>query len=118
MNRIRTVLEMIKFEHSIFALPFALTAALLAERTAHAQSGAPAWPSWTQIGWIVAAMVGARSFAMTTNRIADLCYDRENPRTRQRALPTGALSVSFAWVFTLIAVTLFVIAAWELNPLP
>ena len=75
---------MIKFEHSIFALPFALTAALLAARTVHATTGGPAWPTWQQIAWIVVAMVGARSFAMTINRIADLRYDAENPRTKSR----------------------------------
>jgi 4-hydroxybenzoate polyprenyltransferase len=111
-GRIRTILEMIKFEHSVFALPFALTAALLAARAS--QHG---WPTLRQILWIVIAMVAARSAAMTLNRIADLRYDRENPRTKMRALATGALSVSFAWIFTLAAVALFFVAAWQLNPL-
>ena len=111
-GRIRTVLEMIKFEHSIFALPFALTGALLAARfTSHG------WPSWRQILWIVVAMVSARSAAMTINRIADVRFDKENPRTKMRALATGALSIGFAWIFTLIAVVVFIIAAWQLNPL-
>ncbi|HJZ66152.1 MAG TPA: UbiA-like polyprenyltransferase [Candidatus Acidoferrum sp.] len=111
-GRIRTVLEMIKFEHSVFALPFALTGALLAARfTSHS------WPTLRQILWIIVAMVSARSAAMTINRIADLRYDKENPRTKMRALATGALSVSFAWVFTVIAVAIFAIAAWQLNPL-
>jgi 4-hydroxybenzoate polyprenyltransferase len=117
MNRIRTVLEMIKFEHSIFALPFALTAALLAARTMRETTGAPPWPTWQQIGWIIVAMVGARSFAMTVNRIADLSYDRENPRTNKRALVTGALSLPFAWAFTIAAAAVFVVAAWRLNRL-
>jgi 4-hydroxybenzoate polyprenyltransferase len=116
-SRIRTVLEMIKFEHSIFALPFALTAALLAARTVHANTGGPAWPTWQQIAWIVVAMVGARSFAMTINRIADLRYDAENPRTKNRALVTGALTVPFAWAFTICAAALLVVAAWRLNRL-
>jgi 4-hydroxybenzoate polyprenyltransferase len=116
-SRIRTVLEMIKFEHSIFALPFALTAALLAARTVHANTGGPAWPTWQQIAWIVVAMVGARSFAMTVNRIADLRYDAENPRTKNRALVTGALTVPFAWAFTVCAAALLVVAAWRLNRL-
>jgi 4-hydroxybenzoate polyprenyltransferase len=111
-GRLRTVLEMIKFEHSVFALPFALTGALLAARfTAHA------WPSWKQFLWIVVAMVSARSAAMTINRIADLRYDKANPRTAQRALATGALSVGFAWLFTLVAIFVFFVAAWQLNPL-
>ena len=112
-GRIRTVLEMIKFEHSVFALPFALTGALLAARATH--QGARGWPTLRQILWIVIAMVAARSAAMTMNRIVDLRYDRE--RNRERALATGALSVSFAWAFTLAAVAVFVVAAWQLNPL-
>jgi len=109
-NRIRTVLEMIKFEHSVFALPFALTGALLAARaTTHG------WPTLRQILWIIVAMVAARTAAMTLNRIADLRYDKENPRTKMRALATGALSVSFAWAFTIVAVAVFFLAAWQLN---
>jgi len=111
-NRIQIVLEMIKFEHSVFALPFALTGALLAARASR-----NAWPTLRQIAWIVVAMVGARSAAMTINRIVDLRYDRENPRTNKRALATGDLSVSFAWVFTIVAVSLFLVAAWQLNRL-
>ena len=111
-SRIRTVLEMIKFEHSVFALPFALTGALLAARATN-----HGWPSVRQILWIVVAMVAARSAAMTMNRIADLHYDRENPRTQTRALVTGALSLKFAWFFTLVAVALFFVAAWQLNAL-
>jgi 4-hydroxybenzoate polyprenyltransferase len=111
-GRIRTILEMIKFEHSVFALPFALTGALLAARAK--QHG---WPTLRQALWIVIAMVAARSAAMTLNRIVDLRYDKENPRTKMRALATGALSVSFAWMFTLAAVALFLVATWQLNPL-
>jgi 4-hydroxybenzoate polyprenyltransferase len=112
-SRIRVVLEMIKFEHSIFALPFALTGALLAARYGRGQ----AWPSLRQILWIIVAMVGARSAAMTVNRIADVNYDRANPRTSNRALATGALSVGFAWVFTFVSAAVLVIAAWQLNRL-
>src|SRR5579863_7878885 len=89
-SRIRTILEMIKFEHSVFALPFALTGALLAARYAQIPGVTSGYPSWRQIAWIIVAMVGARSAAMTMNRIIDLRYDRENPRTRTRALATGA----------------------------
>src|ERR1700689_1150590 len=117
MNRLRTILEMIKFEHSVFALPFALMGALLAARYAPIAGAAPGWPSWRQIAWIVVAMVGARSAAMTMNRIIDLRYDRENPRTRTRALATGALTVQFAWLFAAAAAAVLVIAAWQLNPL-
>ena len=111
-SRIRTVLEMIQFEHSVFALPFALTGALLAARATMR-----GWPTLRQMVWIIVAMVAARSAAMTLNRIADLRYDKANPRTKARALATGALSVSFAWFFTLAAVTVFFVAAWQLNPL-
>jgi 4-hydroxybenzoate polyprenyltransferase len=111
-SRLHTVLEMIKFEHSVFALPFALTGALLAARaTRHG------WPTLRQVLWIVVAMVAARSAAMTMNRIVDLRYDRENPRTRQRALVTGTLSLEFAWFFTVLAAAAFFAAAWQLNPL-
>jgi 4-hydroxybenzoate polyprenyltransferase len=111
-SRIRTVLEMIKFEHSVFALPFALVGALLAARvTTHG------WPTLRQVVWIVVAMVAARSAAMTINRIVDLRYDKENPRTKMRALATGALSISFAWLFTIIAIAVFFVAAWQLNSL-
>jgi 4-hydroxybenzoate polyprenyltransferase len=110
-SRILTVFEMIKIEHSVFALPFALVGALLTARDAGHL------PSLWQIFWIIVAMVGARSAAMTINRIADLQYDRRNPRTANRALPAGQLSVAFAWTFTLAAAALLVIAAWQLNRL-
>jgi 4-hydroxybenzoate polyprenyltransferase len=110
-TRIRVVLEMIKFEHSVFALPFALVGALLAAR----EGGS--LPAWRQILWIVVAMVGARSAAMTINRIADIEYDRRNPRTANRALPKGELSLGFAWAFTIAASAVLVLAAWQLNPL-
>jgi 4-hydroxybenzoate polyprenyltransferase len=110
-HRIRTVLEMIKFEHSVFALPFALVGALLAARAAGGL------PTWRQIVWVIVAMVGARSAAMTMNRIADIEYDRRNPRTANRALPKGELSVGFAVAFTMAASALLILAAWQLNPL-
>jgi 4-hydroxybenzoate polyprenyltransferase len=110
-SRIRIVLEMIKFEHSVFALPFALVGALLAARVGGGL------PTWRQILWIVVAMVGARSAAMTINRIADIEYDRRNPRTASRALPKGELSVGFAWAFTVVASAVLILAAWQLNPL-
>jgi 4-hydroxybenzoate polyprenyltransferase len=110
-NRVAVVLEMIKFEHSVFALPFALVGAILAARAANSL------PAWRQILWIVVAMVGARSAAMTMNRIADRRYDGQNPRTANRALPKGELSVAFAWTFTVIASAVLVVAAWQLNPL-
>jgi 4-hydroxybenzoate polyprenyltransferase len=107
-SKLCTTLEMIKVEHSVFALPFALTGAMLA---------VGGWPSWRQIFWIVVAMVGARSAAMAFNRIADRKIDAQNPRTKARALPAGHLSLRFAAGFTVAAAALLVLAAWELNPL-
>ncbi len=110
-GQIRTVLEMIKFEHSVFALPFALVGALLAARAGAATL------TWRQFLWIVVAMVGARSAAMTMNRIADVEYDRRNPRTANRALPAGQLSLSFACLFTAVSSLVLILAAWQLSPL-
>src|SRR5258708_12413761 len=101
-GRIKTVLEMIKFEHSVFALPFALTGALLAARATHQPPRG--WPSLRQILWIVGAMVAARPPAMTMNRIADLRYHRENPRTKQRAPPTVPPTLHFPFLFPLFSV--------------
>ena len=100
------MLDMIKFEHTVFALPFAFIGALLAGK---------GLPPVRQSIWIAVAMVGARSAAMAFNRIADLKYDRLNPRTSGRALPQGNLSVQFALVFTVVMSIIFVFAAWELN---
>ncbi len=108
LSKVRTTLEMIKFEHSVFALPFALTGALLAVR---------GWPAWRALLWIVVAMVAARSAAMTFNRIVDVEFDALNPRTRRRALVTGHLSLRFAAGFTAISCVVFVLAAYELNAL-
>ena len=107
-KNIRTTLEMIKIEHTLFALPFAFLGAVLAAR------GIPnAW----QILWITVAMAGARSTAMAFNRIADRDYDARNPRTKMRALPAGNLSVGFVWVFILVSASIFFLAAAMLNRL-
>jgi 4-hydroxybenzoate polyprenyltransferase len=107
-GKLRTTLEMIKFEHSIFALPFALVGAMLAVR---------GWPTWRQVFWLIVAMVGARSAAMTFNRIADRKIDALNPRTKMRALPAGRLTLRFAVGFTVLSCGLLALAAWELSPL-
>ena len=106
--RTRTTLEMIKWEHSIFALPFALTAVLLA---------ADGRPEWRTLGWILVAMVGARSSAVAFNRWADAELDAANPRTNTRAIPAGLLTRQFVLGFTLLAAGVFVLAAAELNRL-
>jgi len=113
LKRLRLTLEMIKFEHSIFALPFALTGALLAWRDA----GFPHENLWTKLGWIVLAMVSARSVAMAFNRILDADIDAKNPRTKMRHLPAGLLSRRFAWGFLVFWAIVFFIAANGLNPL-
>ncbi len=112
-KRIRLTLEMIKFEHSVFALPFALTGALLAMR----HSGIDAAQGWAKAGWIVLAMVGARSAAMAFNRLIDAGIDARNPRTRTRHLPAGLLTKGFTWGFVAVSALVFAFAARELNPL-
>ncbi|HZU32149.1 MAG TPA: UbiA-like polyprenyltransferase [Candidatus Angelobacter sp.] len=104
----KTTLEMIKWEHSIFALPFALCAAMLA---------AGGMPAAAKLGWIVVCMVSARSAAMAFNRIADARIDAANPRTAMRAIPAGALSMKFAVTFVVVASALFIFGAAQLNHL-
>jgi 4-hydroxybenzoate polyprenyltransferase len=99
---------MIKWEHSVFALPFALCGAMLA---------AKGIPTLHQLLWIIIAMVAARSAAMSFNRLADVSIDASNPRTRTRALPAGALTNAFVRNFVLVSSALFVLAAWQLNRL-
>jgi len=108
LSKIAVILEMIKFEHTVFALPFALTSAMLA---------ANGMPDIRVLGWILVAMVGARSTAMAFNRIADLHYDRLNPRTANRALPAGILSMAQVSIFTGFSALVFMFAAWNLNKL-
>ena len=113
LKRLQMTLDMIKFEHSVFALPFALTGALLAFR----ESGFVADRAISIVVWIVAAMVGARSAAMAFNRLVDAEIDARNPRTKVRHIPAGLLSRGFCWGFTAAASLIFLFAAWELNPL-
>ncbi len=108
MKSLLVVLESIKFEHTVFALPFAFLGAFLAARGS---------PGWTTSLWIMAAMVGARSAAMAFNRLVDREDDRLNPRTRDRALPQGLLSTRFVALFILASSVLFLISAWMLNDL-
>ena len=113
LKRLRLTLEMIKFEHSVFALPFALTGALLAFR----EQGFPAVGVAAKVAWIVVAMVAARSAAMAFNRLVDADLDARNPRTRMRHLPAGVLSRTFAWGFVAISSAVFLLAAGCLNTL-
>jgi 4-hydroxybenzoate polyprenyltransferase len=106
VRNLGTTLEMIKWEHSVFALPFALIGAMLAAR---------GWPNAWQLSWIVVAMVAARSAAMAFNRLADAAYDAQNPRTRMRALPAGLLSRRFVAAFVVASSAAFVLAAAALN---
>jgi 4-hydroxybenzoate polyprenyltransferase len=105
---LRVTLEMIKWEHSIFALPFALCGAMLA---------AGGFPTAHQFTWIIVAMVAARSAAMAFNRLADAAIDASNPRTQTRALPAGQLTPSFVTTFVVVSSAVFIVAASQLNRL-
>ncbi len=113
LKRLRLALDMIKFEHSVFALPFALTGALLAWRDA----GYRLPDLWVRLAWIVVAMVSARSAAMAFNRLLDAPIDGRNRRTAMRHLPAGLLSARFAWGFTFVSAFVFLLAARALGPL-
>src|SRR5579872_479399 len=115
LRSIRVTLEMIKWEHSVFALPFALTGAALA---AHGFPPA-AHVGWlaAKLGWIVLCMISARSAAMAFNRWADADLDAANPRTRMRAIPAGLLTRNFTAAFTLLMSAVFLCGAWRLNRL-
>ena len=108
MRKLKIILEMIKFEHTVFALPFAVMSAFIA---------AGGFPPVDKLGWILVAMVGARSCAMAFNRLADAEIDSRNPRTTMRAIPAGLITKEAVWIFTLVSAGLFVFAAWQLNPL-
>jgi 4-hydroxybenzoate polyprenyltransferase len=112
-RKLRLTLEMIRFEHSVFALPFALTGALLAIREDGFATEGLAW----KLLWIVVAMVAARSAAMGFNRVVDADIDGRNARTKTRHLPAGLLSRVFTWVFIAAAAFVFLLAAGALNPL-
>lgn len=107
-SRVATYLELVKFAHTLFALPFALASMLVA---------AHGLPSWPVVGWILVAMVGARTAAMGFNRIADRELDARNPRTAGREIPAGRVQVGQAGVLVVVFAALFVLAAWQLNPL-
>ncbi|MGE4544312.1 MAG: 4-hydroxybenzoate octaprenyltransferase [Pedobacter sp.] len=111
LNYIHSLLEMIAFSHSVFAFPFALLGALLAVQA----SGS--WPTIAQMGWICVAMVGARSGAMGINRIVDAGLDAENPRTRERHIPSGKVSRRAAWLLVGVSFAALLLAAGMLNPL-
>lgn len=107
-RKIKIILDMIKFEHTIFALPFAIMSAFIAS------DGIPA-PD--KLIWILLAMIGARSCAMAFNRLADSGFDGANPRTAARAIPAGRITKRAVWVFTVVSAALLVFAAYKLNPL-
>lgn len=108
LKRIGIVLEAIKFEHTLFALPFAFSGAVLAAR---------GLPTLYQSFWILIAMIGARNSAMAFNRLADETYDTRNPRTQDRALPRRAISRNFFFGFIVVSSAIFIFSAWMLNPL-
>jgi 4-hydroxybenzoate polyprenyltransferase len=106
MSKARVFLEMIKFEHTIFALPFAYVSVLLSVGV----------PSWGQVLWITLAMAGARTVGMAANRLIDEAIDRRNPRTSGRPLPSGRLTRFDAWAFTFVATGVFLAAVYQLSP--
>jgi 4-hydroxybenzoate polyprenyltransferase len=108
LRSLSTVLEMIKFEHTLFALPFAFLGMVLA---------AGGWPSWMTVLWIVVAMIGARSAAMGFNRLVDRKIDAANPRTAKRALPAGLVTPRWVALFVVASAAVLIFAAWELNRL-
>jgi len=107
-SRARHLLDAIKFEHTVFALPFAYIAMVLA---------AGGWPGWRTVAWVTAAMVGARTCAMATNRVVDRWIDAANPRTAARHLPRGLLQVGELRALAIGGAALMFVAAWQLNPL-
>lgn len=112
LRNIRIVLEMIKFEHTVFVLPFAYIGAILGSLEVHGRL-----PTWEQIGWVTLAMVGARSAAMALNRLIDRHIDAKNPRTANRAIPKGLVSVPFVWGFVVVSFLLLLVSALQLNRL-
>lgn len=108
LRKVKALLEMIKFGHTIFALPFALIGAFLAKRGV---------PDAVTFGWIILAMVGARTAAMGFNRIADRKFDAANPRTADRAIPAGAVRLGEAWAMVFLFTLLYFVACYQLNPL-
>ncbi|CAM2801665.1 UbiA-like polyprenyltransferase [Paenibacillus sediminis] len=111
-KKVRIFLEMIKIEHTLFALPFAFMGAILGSVVATGHL-----PSWAQIGWILMAMFGARSAAFGLNRLIDQHIDKKNPRTANRAIPAGLLKAGEVIIFIMISFALLVWAALELDPL-
>ncbi|WP_341278167.1 UbiA-like polyprenyltransferase [Paenibacillus sp. FSL H8-0537] len=112
IRKIRIILEMIKFEHTIFALPFAFMGAILGAVVMEQRL-----PSWAEIGWVTLAMVGARSAAMCLNRLIDAAIDLRNPRTSNRAIPAGLLKSAEVLLFTIVSFVLLFVAAANLAPL-
>ncbi|MBO8163007.1 MAG: UbiA family prenyltransferase [Brevibacillus sp.] len=112
LRKVKIILEMIKFEHTIFALPFAFMGAVLGNIVVE-----DTWPTWWEIFWVTMAMVGARSAAMSLNRVIDRYIDAKNPRTANRAIPAGLISITEVVLFILLSFALLFFAAYQLNDL-
>ncbi|AWX55910.1 MULTISPECIES: UbiA-like polyprenyltransferase [Brevibacillus] len=112
LRKLKIILEMIKFEHSLFALPFAFMGAVLGSIVVE-----NAWPTWSEIFWVTVAMVGARSAAMSLNRVIDRVIDAKNPRTVTRAIPAGLISIVEVILFIVVSFAVLFIAAYQLNDL-
>ncbi|MBA3532632.1 MAG: UbiA family prenyltransferase [Ardenticatenales bacterium] len=107
LAQVKVFLDMIKFEHTIFALPFAYIGMVLAVR---------GWPSWADFFWITVAMASARTLAMAVNRVADAAIDARNPRTAGRPIPSGKMKASTVWALAFLSLAIFILAALNLNP--
>lgn len=112
-NTPRQFLELVKFEHTVFALPFAYAGMLLASSW---QDGT-GWPGWEVLLWVTVAMAAARTAAMGANRVIDRFIDARNPRTASREIPAGKVSPQAAWALVLVSLAVLLLAAWQLNPL-
>lgn len=113
LHRAKTLLDLVKFEHTVFALPFAYAGLLLASM----QRQGSGWPGWHALLWVTLAMVGARTAAMAANRVIDRAIDAKNPRTAGREIPSGKVSVAQGVWLTLAGLLLLGVSAWQLNPL-
>jgi 4-hydroxybenzoate polyprenyltransferase len=112
MRKLRIFLEMIKFEHTLFALPFAFMGAVLSSVYVFDRL-----PTWSELGWITLAMIGARTAAMGLNRVIDRTIDAKNPRTEKRAIPAGLLSTLEVWLFIVLSFVILFVATSNLDPL-
>jgi len=114
-GKLKILLELVKFEHSVFALPYAYIGALYGAAWAGTTSGG--WPSWSDLLWITVVMVGARAFAFVLNRAVDREIDARNPRTAGRAVPAGLIKAGELWLFAAVMLAAYLVGVWQLDPI-